>query len=138
VKSPRDSAKLVALALGVVLGSAPLAHAQSARSVEEIAVLFAFPDGTAKRTTVSMDEVEKLTGQRPAYKLLPWVQAALRKLELSHKSSADGHGIALTEIGGVANGPRGKWAYSVNGVASAYRLDTQTIEDVKQIAFSYH
>ena len=126
------------LALALAVAAAAPAIAQSARSIESIGVSFDFPDGSAKRTTVTADEVEALTGQRPAYKLLPWVHAALRKLEISHKSSPEkGGGIALTEIAGVANGPRGRWVYAVNGVASPYQLNTQTIEGVNQIAFSY-
>ena len=82
--------------------------------------------------------MEALTGSVRAYKLLPWVHAALRKLELGHKSSP--------EKGGASRSPRspasrtvraGRWVYAVNGVASPYQLNTQTIEDVKRIAFSY-
>jgi len=127
----------LALVVALVLVTAAPAGRAADSSAPEIAVSFEFPDGSAKQTTVTEDDVERLTGQKPAYKLLPWVQAALRKLELPHRSSVVDGSIALTEIGGVANGPGGKWSYRVNGLASPYQLNTQTISGVERIAFSY-
>ena len=114
-----------------------LALVAAAPASQEIAISFAFPDGSTRSTTVTLDEVEKLTGQRPAYTLLPWVHAALKKLDLPHVSSKVEGGIALTSIGGIANGSRGTWVYAVNGIASPYQLSTQTIEDARTVAFSY-
>jgi hypothetical protein len=122
------------LAAAVTSGSK---FAQAAESAPEITVSFAFPDGTTKSTSVTLAEVERLTGQRPAYTLLPWVVAALKKLELPHETAADPKGVRLTAVGGVANGARGEWVYSANGLVSPYRLDTQTIEGISLVAFSY-
>jgi hypothetical protein len=40
-------------------------------------------------------------------------------------------------LGGVANGPDGHWAFSVNGIRSPYHIDTQLAEGVRTIRFRY-
>ena len=122
------------LMLAVSLVGARHAEAQAEAS---ISVSFAFPDGSAKSTSVTLAEVERLTGQRPAYMLLPWVLAALKKLALAHTTETDTKGVVLTAIAGVTNGSQGTWVYSANGHPSPYRLDTQTIEGISTVAFSY-
>jgi hypothetical protein len=111
--------------------------AQAEEAAPEMAFSFVFPDGSTQSTSVTLAEVERLTGQRPAYMLLPWVLAALKKLELPHETAADPKGVRLTAVGGVANGARGEWVYSANGLVSPYRLDTQTIEGITRVAFSF-
>jgi len=121
----------VALAVFLVAGCA------QAQAEASISVSFSFPDGSTKSTAVTFAEVESLTAQRPAYMLLPWVLAALKKLELAHTSETDTEGVVLTAIAGVSNGPQGAWVYSANGFISPYRLNTQTIEGISTVVFSY-
>jgi hypothetical protein len=134
VSNPSLRSAVLVLVFGACLTTA---HQVEAQAEEIIAVAFTFPDGSAKSTSVTRDEVERLTGQRPAYMLLPWVLAALKKLEFAHTTETDAKGVVLTAIAGVSNGPQGQWVYSANGYPSPYRLDTQTIEGISAIAFSY-
>jgi hypothetical protein len=128
-------AGLVALFAAVV--TQPLQASGQVFGDQEITVSFSFPDGTTKSTSVTQSEIERLTGQRPGYKLLPWVVVALQKLELAHGTETDAKGIKISTIAGVANGPQGEWVYSANGFPSPYRLNTQTIEGITRVSFSY-
>ena len=126
----------LALVLATVVAPALRVRAQT-DSAQAIVVSFSFPDGSTKSTSVTLTEVEPVTGERPAYTLLPWVLTALRKLELSHDTEADAKGVRITSISGIANSSQGEWLYSANGVPSPYRLNTQTIEGVTHVSFSY-
>jgi hypothetical protein len=118
---------------GLLLGLASPAPALG----ERVTVTFEFPDRDPVRVPLTYDETVELINDKLNYKIDFWVYGALKKANLaSVEDRQDGH-VTLTSIGGVANGPAGRWVYYVNGIRSPYHINTQLAIGVRTIRYVF-
>lgn len=122
---------LVALVLIVTLATPAFARG------ERVTVFFEFPGREAVRVDLTYDETVELIHQKLNYDIDFWVYGALKKARLPSSQVRGKGGTTLTSIGGVANGPEGRWVYWVNGIRSPYHIDDQLAIGVRTIRFRY-
>jgi hypothetical protein len=115
-----------------------LTFASSASAVgERVTVIFEFPAREPVRVDLSYEETVPLVGDKLNYKIDFWVRGALIKAQLASTEETREGQVTLTSIGGVANGPEGRWVYSVNGTRSPYHINTQLSSGARTIRFRY-
>jgi hypothetical protein len=104
---------------------------------ERVTVTFEFPDREPVRVDLTYEETVELIHEKLNYDLRFWVSGALKKARLSSSQVHEKGGLKITAIGGVADGPEGRWVYWVNGIRSPYHIDNQLSVGVRTIRFRY-
>ena len=123
----------VLVALGLLLAPASPAPALG----ERVTVTFEFPDRDPVRVPLTYDETVDLIDDKLNYKVDFWVYGALKKAKLASVADRQDGDVTLTSIGGIANGPAGRWVYYVNGIRSRYHINTQLAVGVRTIRYAF-